>query len=271
MYMHENILNIGGINMNKKNIFSTIVVFVVLLFSITIVTADDVSMSRHIPQSDIAAGNLVDVSIDVTINKEIVTLGLQEIVPLGWEIQASNSELFMYSASNNEWIWSDFSNNVPAGTITTIDYQLIVPETMHSGEYSITGNVRGIQLPEDGGNAILISVTGDSQISVSGLDNSASNAIESEDTDSKVSGFSSASNTPVPETSESITEIPEEAADSEDEDAKKSNVYESTETEEADSYSESTENKVGYNNIFAGSLLTFCLAGLFYSRKTRNR
>jgi uncharacterized membrane protein len=239
--------------------------FIVLFFSVTLVTADDVTVTRSISRSDINAGDSLEISVSITTNKELVTLGLQETIPLGWEIQASSSELFTYSTVGNEWIWSDFSENVPAGTATTIEYEIIVPETISSGKYQIAGTVLGRQLPDQGGDRISIPVDGDLEVSVLGVDSGDSNNLESSGSSSQNSGFSSTTNVPVPEMNENTTIASDEKTDSKaDEEVKMSNIYESVESEKSNSYSESTENKIGYSNILIASFLVFCLAGLFY-------
>ncbi|WMW23064.1 hypothetical protein RE476_04330 [Methanolobus mangrovi] len=252
--------------MNKRSFLVATATFVVLILSVTLVTADEVTVSRSISEYGINTGDALVVSVSITTNTELVTLGLQEMVPSGWEVEVTSSELFTYSASNNEWIWSDFSNNVPYGTVTTIEYKLKVPETEESGEYLISGNVLGRQLPAQGGNRISIPVSGDSQIIISELVSDDSNDVASGVSDSKTSGFSSTStdNFQQAEVSENITTSAVEGLDLDvNEESKKSTASESAESDDLYSNSESIENKVGYDNLFTVSLLIFCLAGLY--------
>lgn len=144
--------------------FTGIVLLIILLFSNPALAADEVTVSRTISEGTVAPGGTFTVTISLTANQELSTLGLKEILPGGWVVTEVDSGQFLYSSGNVEWTWADTTSNISAGTSDSIIYSVKVPASTVVGTYAITGNVSAI--PLNGGDAVRIRVLGDNEVAV---------------------------------------------------------------------------------------------------------
>lgn len=159
-------------NISSSKIAIGILVFLVIftLFSGQALAANEATISRSISQDAVNPGDTFTVTITLTTNQELVTIGLKEILPSGWTATEKDSGSFTFSPSNNEWIWTDIMANVPSGTSTSVTYDVKVPDTATAGSYSVTGSLLGKNTPANGGTDIEITTSGDAGITIGNTD-----------------------------------------------------------------------------------------------------
>ncbi|WMW23067.1 putative Ig domain-containing protein [Methanolobus mangrovi] len=146
---------------------SVLIVFSLLMLSIPVLASGEITATRQISKTTVNPGENFTVVIDLSTAEELVTIGLQEVLPSGWTITENNSGLFTYSPSQNEWVWSNIMSNVPSGTSATVIYDVTVPASALPGDYIISGKTLGKQTPDNGGTSIVYDTLGDDLISIS--------------------------------------------------------------------------------------------------------
>lgn len=250
----------------QKLIVVVFAIFISLLSITTVATAEEVSVVRSISKSEIDAGDSFVVSIGITTNEELSMLGLKETIPEGWLVEKKDSDEFMYSDAANEWLWADFSSNVSSGTTSTIEYTVTVPGTTQSGQYEISGLVSGIKSQDNEGEKFSYTVSGDTQIVVSGTDDAISTGKYSS---GDASGSSDSSLTKSSE-GEDIdnTSLSSDNSVNAELSSEKLNSYE-PDTVDVSSASASGDYKAGYDHMVLLSLFIICFSCLFFSMKKK--
>lgn len=158
-------INQNGSLVNRTIELSVIVLLIILtLFSNLALAANEVTVSRTISEGTVTPGGIFTVTISLTANQELSTLGLKETLPSGWVVTEVDSGQFFYSSGSVEWTWADTTSNISAGTSDSITYSVKIPASTAVGTYAITGTVSA--LSSNGGDAVQISVLGDNEVAV---------------------------------------------------------------------------------------------------------
>ena len=69
-------------------------------------------------------GNKFTVKVEITTDRDVFGVGLDEDLPVGWRVTAIENDGFIYKASSNEWALTD---TLRAGETRTIIYEVEVP------------------------------------------------------------------------------------------------------------------------------------------------
>jgi hypothetical protein len=135
--------------------YLSIILVAMLIALIPMVSAEpSASASRSIENPNLNAGDSTNVTVTIT-NSNSQALSLMEIVPSGWTLTRISDDASSFKNSTNEWIWF----NVGAGVTKTVIYELQVPSSAASGNYSIGGNITN-------SSGIIAGVAGDTLIAV---------------------------------------------------------------------------------------------------------
>jgi PKD repeat protein len=108
-------------------------------------------------EKKVGAGSVFRVQIQLTVNKTINGLGLDEDLPQGWTIREVNSGGGSLKKSHLQWLWAQ---QIKAGTVVLVSYDVFVPKTAKLGKFPLLGKLTSFS------PRFLIRVVGDGVVQV---------------------------------------------------------------------------------------------------------
>jgi PGF-pre-PGF domain-containing protein len=158
------------INYNADSLSRTIGLIGIILLTILVISsnpvlaANEVTVSRSISEGTVIPGGTFIVTLNITANQDVSSLGIKETLPSGWIVNELYSGKFSYSSTNIKWTFSDTTSNIIAGIPYSIVYSVKVPASTAVGTYAITGNVDYVS--SNGSSTGQINVLGDNEVAV---------------------------------------------------------------------------------------------------------
>ena len=105
----------------------------------------------------VSAGQTFRVQVQMTLNKTINGLGLDEDLPQGWTMREVNNAGGSLKKSQLQWLWPQ---QIKAGTVLTVAYDVFVPKTVKTGNVALVGKLTSFS------PRFLIKVVGDTTVQV---------------------------------------------------------------------------------------------------------
>ncbi len=105
----------------------------------------------------VGAGSIFRVQVQMTVNKTINGLGLDEDLPQGWTIREINNGGGSLKKSQLQWLWAQ---QIKAGTVVIVTYDVFVPKTTKVGKFPLLGKLTSFS------PRFLIKVVGDATVQV---------------------------------------------------------------------------------------------------------
>jgi uncharacterized membrane protein len=124
----------------KKQKKILIIILLVFLLLSTVKAADnELTTIRNISNQKLTPGSTFTVTLTTTANNDnILTPGLSEDIPGGWNVTSVDSDGLLYKAYDNEWI---SIKGMSEGETIIIKYNVTVPADAIPQDYEITGLV----------------------------------------------------------------------------------------------------------------------------------
>ncbi|WP_135606014.1 PKD domain-containing protein [Methanococcoides sp. NM1] len=124
--------------MNKRKIMMLLMAcFMLISVSSPAMAAGDLSAVRSFSTSEIAPGDTLRVSVELSIHSAISTPAINEDLPEGWNLNVVNDGgASLFKESTLEWVFMSLFN---AGSSRTIIYDVTVPSNTPDGTYTISG------------------------------------------------------------------------------------------------------------------------------------
>lgn len=119
------------------------------------------TISTPMKPNKVSPGDIFKATVEIHINEDIKSVGLDENLPEGWRVQdADRGSAELFKKSELQWFWFD-EEGLLAGEIKKVVYEVRVPGDAESGTYKIEGSVTSFSSPR-----FKIQITEDSEVQV---------------------------------------------------------------------------------------------------------
>jgi PKD repeat protein len=115
------------------------------------------TVTTPIKDKKVLPGQIFRVQVQMKLNKNINGLGLDEDLPQGWTIREVSNAGGSLKKSQLQWLWAQ---QLPAGTVLTVIYEVFVPKTAKPGGVALLGKLTSFS------PRFLIKVVGDGSVQV---------------------------------------------------------------------------------------------------------
>lgn len=115
------------------------------------------TIDAFIPPDEILPGRMFRVTVQITVNVRMNGLGLDENLPVGWQVKTIDDSTARMRAEDLQWL---FFETLEPGTRKTIVYEVTVPEDAKAGTYQVDGAISSAS-PQ-----MNVAVEGDTQIKI---------------------------------------------------------------------------------------------------------
>ncbi len=110
-----------------------------------------------IPASQVRAGQMVRVVVQLRINATVNGLGLDEDPPANWTVRESQNAGALFKKAELQWLWAQ---RLQAGQTLTVVYELIVPPGTPAGLFKLSGQLTSFS------PRLSVPIVGDAEIRV---------------------------------------------------------------------------------------------------------
>jgi PKD repeat protein/uncharacterized protein YegL len=92
------------------------------------------------PNSEVLPGRYYEVKVEINVKSELGGMGLEEVLPPGWEVEIAEQEGVSVKrlANRIQWVWMDA---ILAGEIKRVSYKVKVPQGEKADIFQIEGKV----------------------------------------------------------------------------------------------------------------------------------
>jgi PKD repeat protein len=96
------------------------------------------TMTTPLKDNRVGMGQTFRVQVQITLNKTVNGLGLDEDLPAGWTMREVNNAGATLKKSQLQWLWAQ---QLQSGQVLSVIYDVVIPKKIQAGSYTVTGKL----------------------------------------------------------------------------------------------------------------------------------